>query len=793
MEKKHIDILIIEDSPADRKLAELMLQESTVPSFGIRYAVRLEEARKMLETEPFDIILMDLDLPDSSGLDGLRKITDRPGSPPVVVLTGLEDEAMGLEALEKGASDFLVKGRLTLNSLIRSLLYALTRREMEQKLLDEQRNLQAIFDAANVGMILIDETSAVQRINRVIQQWTGKGAPTAYGVQPGNILGCIHALSDSAGCGHTLRCQACPMRKIFESVLHAGQPLHDIEMEMTLMIGSDQAHLHLAVSADPLVLNGKRHVILALNNITARKQAEDALRRSREDLDRAQAVGQIGSWRLDIGRNILTWSVENHFIFGVPEGTPMTYETFLGIVHPEDRQYVDDRWKACLNGEPYDIEHRIVVDGVVKWIRAKAYLEYDAAGKLLGGFGISQDISERKQIEEALRASQERLALAAGGTGIGMFDWDIATGEAVGTEQLLRMIGLPVTKTTTTTAISFQYYYRDWAKAIHPEDMPHVENEIRRCKTGRVPFNIEYRVVWPNGSEHWLAVRGVFRCDTYGEPQHMLGIAFDITDRKHVEEILKRDVETFERIAQERTAELWEAQLKLAQSKRLSDIGALAATVAHELRTPLGVIRIGAYNMKRKTEDPALLKHISHIETKVIEADKIISNLLLYSRIKMPSMEEVRLYDLLKECVDHAVENLKDHPVRILSQFDPIQNESVKLDPLQIKEVFHNILANAVDALANRKDGQIKVSALRYGPKKEISITFEDNGIGISEPDLKRIHEPFFTTKSKGTGLGLTVCTQIIHNHGGRIEVASQIGQGSVFTVILPVREGMIG
>jgi signal transduction histidine kinase len=156
-------------------------------------------------------------------------------------------------------------------------------------------------------------------------------------------------------------------------------------------------------------------------------------------------------------------------------------------------------------------------------------------------------------------------------------------------------------------------------------------------------------------------------------------------------------------------------------------------------------------------------------------------------------MEEVRLYDLLKECVDHAEENLKGHPIRIVSQFDPIKNESMKLDPLQIKEVFHNILADAADALAHRKDGQIKVSVLRHGSQGEISIIFEDNGIGISESDLKRIHEPFFTTKSKGTGLGLTVCTQIIQNHGGRIEVTSQIGQGSIFTVILPVGEGIVG
>ena len=140
--------------------------------------------------------------------------------------------------------------------------------------------------------------------------------------------------------------------------------------------------------------------------VAARQQTEQALaalRQSQEDLDRAQAVGQIGSWRLDVRRNVLTWSDENHRIFGVPKGTPLTYETFLGTIHPDDRQYVDTQWQAGLRGEPYDIEHRLVVDGQIKWVREKAYLEFDDAGELLGGFGITEDITDRKRAEEEIR------------------------------------------------------------------------------------------------------------------------------------------------------------------------------------------------------------------------------------------------------------------------------------------------------------------------------------------------------------------------------------------------------
>jgi PAS domain S-box-containing protein len=134
-------------------------------------------------------------------------------------------------------------------------------------------------------------------------------------------------------------------------------------------------------------------------------ESVEKLQESRKDLSHAQEVGQIGSWRLDLRRNVLTWSDETYRIFGVPVGTPLTYETFLEIVHPEDRQFVDTQWNACLRGESYDIEHRIVVNGQVRWVREKAYLELNDAGETIGAFGIAQDITERKRAEEAIRAS----------------------------------------------------------------------------------------------------------------------------------------------------------------------------------------------------------------------------------------------------------------------------------------------------------------------------------------------------------------------------------------------------
>ena len=151
------------------------------------------------------------------------------------------------------------------------------------------------------------------------------------------------------------------------------------------------------------------YVNLYGRDVTERRRAQNALRESREDLNRAQAVAHTGSWRLDVHRDVLLWSEETHRIFGVPPGTPMTYETFLAVVHPEDRELVNRAWQTALEGKPYDVEHRAIVNGKVKWVRERAELEFDAGNVLRGGFGTTQDITELKAVQHDLRDARDKL------------------------------------------------------------------------------------------------------------------------------------------------------------------------------------------------------------------------------------------------------------------------------------------------------------------------------------------------------------------------------------------------
>ncbi len=168
-------------------------------------------------------------------------------------------------------------------------------------------------------------------------------------------------------------------------------------------------HWSVSASSPGTLYDGRRFIVAMAVDMTDRRRAEEALKESEQDLNRAQAVAHVGSWRLDVRRNELRWSDETYRMFGIAKGMPLTYETFLAAVHPEDRELVDSKWQKAVGGEAYDVVHRIVLGDEVKWVREKAELEHDAKGQLLGGFGTVQDVTEARRLQQALRDANDRL------------------------------------------------------------------------------------------------------------------------------------------------------------------------------------------------------------------------------------------------------------------------------------------------------------------------------------------------------------------------------------------------
>jgi PAS domain S-box-containing protein len=242
--------------------------------------------------------------------------------------------------------------------------------------------------------------------------------------------------------------------------------------------------------------------------------------------------------------------------------------------------------------------------------------------------------------------------------------------------------------------------------------------------------------------------------------------------------ILKMGIDVTERKLAQR--ELAAAQEEAQKTRRLADIGSLAATVAHELRNPLAAIRMAAHNIYRHAHNPEAERHLRNIDKKIRESNHIIHNLLFYARIRSPHRERISLSALIAEAVAGAHERFAGQAVSVDVLFPQDSAITLDADPVQLLEVFSNLLDNAYAALP-AQGGRIRISvdACATG----VTVRVSDNGSGIAPENLSRVLEPFFTTKVNGTGLGLSVCSQIMRLHDGSLDVSSTPDKGTDITL----------
>ncbi|MDD5595116.1 MAG: ATP-binding protein [Candidatus Omnitrophica bacterium] len=323
-------------------------------------------------------------------------------------------------------------------------------------------------------------------------------------------------------------------------------------------------------------------------------------------------------------------------------------------------------------------------------------------------------------------------------------------------------------------ARSCQRKISDFLGRNHFELYPHAENQqiFRNVVKSKQPYQafakpfiFEDHPEWGVTYWDWTLVPIL---DENSEVDFLVFSLIDVTERKQAED------------------KLIVTQKEVLEVKRLSDIGTLAATVAHELRNPLAAIRMAAYNIKRKKQDLPIDKHLENIDKKIIESDQIITNLLFYSRLKVPQLEAVEISKIIDEAVETAKSRASKQTVKFVRKVSNLKGVSLEADPLQLKELFGNILNNAVDAVLERK-GKIEITS-RGQDNGALEILITDNGTGIDQENLQKIFEPFFTTKAKGTGLGLTVCQQIVNLHNGDIAIKSIPGKSTTVKVILPLK-----
>ena len=259
----------------------------------------------------------------------------------------------------------------------------------------------------------------------------------------------------------------------------------------------------------------------------------------------------------------------------------------------------------------------------------------------------------------------------------------------------------------------------------------------------------------------------------------------DITERRRLQQNLKELSENLEEKVMERTKELRESQDQLIQSGKLSIIGELATGVAHEVRNPLATIRLITQHLEKKCADNYQIEKLKTIQRNINRIDKIIYGLLNISR---PPRSNYAYHNVNKilDRIGLILKNFPSENIRLIKKYETeLPHTWFNSDCLE--QVFFNLISNAMRAMKN--GGKLYITTSFDSTRKGIIIKFEDTGAGISEENLKNIFNPFFTTYQEGTGLGLYICQNIINEHKGNLSVESKLGEGTAFTIFLPLEK----
>jgi PAS domain S-box-containing protein len=292
-----------------------------------------------------------------------------------------------------------------------------------------------------------------------------------------------------------------------------------------------------------------------------------------------------------------------------------------------------------------------------------------------------------------------------------------------------------------------------------------------------------------DGQINWTSTTKVPLRDAGDQIVGLVGITREINEVMRAQEALKEYSERLEEMVEERTQELRDAQEQLIRKEKLAVLGQLAGGVGHDLRNPLGAISNAAYflNMVLEEPEPEVKETLGILQKEVKTSERIISGLLDFARAKPPTRRKVNINDVVQEALSRIAVPENVEMVTQLDEALPI----VLADPDQLVQVFGNLVLNAVQAMPDGGRLAVKTSEVSEKlPKSEwVAVSFTDTGVGISQENLDKLFEPLFTTKAKGVGLGLAVVKSLVDGHGGTIEVQSEEGKGSTFTVRLPVRE----
>jgi signal transduction histidine kinase len=504
------------------------------------------------------------------------------------------------------------------------------------------------------------------------------------------------------------------------------------------------------------------------------KLIEEKLRLERSEayMAEAQRLSHTGSWHYDFETGENTRSQEALAILGIEPGRDEnSYRMLYDRIHPDDREKFEQmRVSAFEEKKDFEIEYRLLLPGgEIKHIHGFGHCVKSETGRY-EYIGAIMDFSERKRAQEDLRRSEAFLAEGQRLSRTGTFSWDVQTGEINWSHELYRIFDLELGTRPTLALI---------ADRVHPDDMPSFDEIVERARSQGSDFEYEHRLLNPDRSVKFLQIVAHATQNADGRLEYV-GAIQDVTRCRRMEESLGK------------------VRSELAHVAKITSIGVMTASIAHELNQPLsGIMTNSGACMRMLSCDPpnlqGVLKTVERTIRDANRASDVIARLRALFRKSAAATELVDLNDATREVI--ALSSGKIRSDRIVVRTELAGNiPPIQGDRVQLQQVILNLLQNACDAMGS-VDDRPKQLTIRTGRSKdgEVYLSVKDIGVGLNSSDGDRIFESFYSTKSDGMGIGLSVSRAIIESHQGRLWAEPNDGPGATFSFSIPQRaDGVI-
>lgn len=514
-------------------------------------------------------------------------------------------------------------------------------------------------------------------------------------------------------------------------------------------------------------------------------------------LNEAQQLARMGSWKLDHKTGALFWSEEVYRLFGLPLNTPLTYADFLNMVLPGERDAVDQAFQNHLRNKlDYEITHRAQLpNGQIRFLREKCWSEFDAHGDPMVSVGTVQDITEnvlKDQRIEEMDANLMREKLTYFHL-VGNIPGMVYRQELSGRRKIF-YVSPQVKKITGYSVMDVLDKDFQLRTIIFPEDLPRAEAILNRAIAEKSTYSASFRIRTKDGQTKWVREEGSIISED-DQVVELQGVIFDVTEEKEAEMLKLRFAERLEKRVEEQTKELQrvatELQDSLESERQLSEMkGRFTSMMTHQIKTPLSIIstkleliemKWGYMTEEQRGESLSLLHR--DIEQEVEKINKLVRNVMELGRaenlIQQRAPKKLSLTDLVKEVIGEF-SSLDAREIRMEVQGDVRPNT---LDPFTLHEAIANVLSNA---LKYSVGAAAPIVHLRFGDRYT-EIAVQDFGIGIPENEISKLFQPFFRASNalsfEGTGIGTSVIQDFVRANGGTVEVKSKLGEGTTFTM----------